>query len=73
MRTIDDFTELRFEDKTPLLNDFDDFLLEFATMRLSVDNEFDATQEQQILSAIQAQIMQILSPPPVSVQVKGYW
>ena len=52
VRTIDDFEELKFEDKTPLLNDFDDFLIEFATMRLSIYNEYDATQEQQILSAI---------------------
>ena len=73
VRTIDDFEELTFEDETPLLNDFDDFLIEFATMRLSIDNEYDATQEQQILSAIQSQIAQILSPPPTSAQVKGYW
>ncbi len=73
VRTIDDFEELTLEDETPLLNDFDDFLIEYATMRLSIDNEYDATQEQQILSAIQSQITQILSPPPTSAQVKGYW
>ena len=73
VRTIDDFEELKFEDKTPLLNDFDDFLIEFATMRLSIYNEYDATPEQQILSAIQSQIAQVLSPPPTSAQVKGYW
>ena len=73
VRTIDDFEELTMEDETPLLNDFDDFLIEYATMRLSIDNEYDATQEQQILSAIQSQIAQILSPPPTSAQVKGYW
>jgi len=70
---IDDFEELNFEDETPLLNDFDDFLIEFATMRLSIDNEYDATQEQQILAAIQSQIAQILTPPPTSAQVKSYW
>ena len=73
VRTIDDFEELNFEDETPLLNDFDDFLIEYATMRLSIDNEYDATQEQQILSAIQSQIAQILSPPPAGVLTKGYW
>ena len=71
--SADDFEELNFEDETPLLNDFDDFLIEFATMRLSIDNEYDATQEQQISAAIQSQIAQILSPPPTSAQVKGYW
>ena len=73
VRTIDDFDELNFEDETPLLNDFDDFLIEYATMRLSIDNEYDATQEQQILSAIQSQIAQILSPPPSGTVVRGYW
>ena len=73
MRTIDDFEELTLEDETPLLNDFDDFLIEYATMRLSIDNEYDATQEQQILSAIQSQIAQILSPPPAGTVVRGYW
>lgn len=73
VRTIDDFEELNLEDETPLLNDFDDFLIEFATMRLSIDNEYDATQEQQILSAIQSQIAQILSPPPSGIVTKGYW
>ena len=73
IKKIDDYEELKFEDETQLMNDFDDFLLEFATMRLSIDNEYDATQEQQILSAIQSQIVQILSPPPASAQVKGYW
>ena len=73
VRTIDDFEEMTLEDETPLLNDFDDFLIEFATMRLSIDNEYDATQEQQILSAIQSQIAQILSPPPTGTVVRGYW
>ena len=73
VRKIDDFEELTLEDETPLLNDFDDFLIEYATMRLSIDNEYDATQEQQILSAIQSQIAQILSPPPTGTVVRGYW
>ena len=73
VRTIEDFEKLTLEDETPLLNDFDDFLIEYATMRLSIDNEYDATQEQQILSAIQSQIAQILSPPPTGTVVRGYW
>ena len=73
VRKIDDFEEMTLEDETPLLNDFDDFLIEYATMRLSIDNEYDATQEQQILSAIQSQIAQILSPPPAGTVVRGYW
>ncbi len=73
VRKIDDFEELHFEDTTPLLNEFDDFLLEFAAMRLNIGNEFDMTQEQQIMANIHAQISQILSPPPVAAHVRGYW
>ena len=73
IRTIDDIEDLKFEDSTPLLNEFDDFLLEFAAMRLNIGNEFDMTQEQQIMANIHAQISQILSPPPVAAHVRGYW
>ena len=73
IRTVDDIEDLTFEDTTPLLNEFDDFLLEFAAMRLNIGNEFDMTQEQQIMANIHAQISQILSPPPVAAHVRGYW
>ena len=73
IRTIDDFEELHFEDSTPLINDFDDFLLEYSIMRLSIDNNYDMTQEQQIMANIHAQISQILSPPPPAAHVRDYW
>ena len=73
LRTIDDIHELKFDDVTPLMNEFDDFLVEYGAMRLSLADEFDVTQEQQLIANIHAQISQILTPPPAGVIVKGYW
>lgn len=73
VRTIDDLKELHFEDETPLLNDFDDFLIEYAAWRLSLGDEFDMTQEQQIIANIHQQIASVLNPPPGGAVVRGYW
>ena len=73
VRTIDDIDELHFDDETPLLNEFDDFLIEYAIWRLSLDDEFDMTQEQQIIASITQQIAQVLNPPPPGAVVRGYW
>ena len=73
VRTIDDIDELRFDDETPLLNDFDDFLIEYAIYRLSLGDEFDMTQEQQVIASIAQQIAQVLSPPPPGGVCRGYW
>ncbi len=71
--TVDDIEELEWEDNSPLLTEFDDFLVEYAAIRLSVGNEFDMTQETQFLANIVAQIQQILVPPPAGFVVGGYW
>ena len=73
IRTVDDIEELTWEDNSPLSNEFDDFLVEYVSVRLSVGNEYDMTQESQLLANIVAQIQQILTPPPVGLQTKGYW
>lgn len=73
LRTIDDFEDLNFEDATPVLNEFDDFIFEFCTMRLSLTEEFDMQQEAQIMANIHQQIAQTLQPPPAGVVVRGYW
>ena len=73
VRTVDDVEELHFEDMTPLLNEFDDFLIEYAIYRLSLTDEFDMTQEQQIIANIHQQISNILAPPPAGAVVHGYW
>ena len=73
VRTIDDIEELKLHDSTPFMREFDDFLIEYATIRLSISNEYDMTQEQQIFANIHAQISQLLMPPPAGVMVRGYW
>lgn len=73
IRTVDDIKELTWADKSPLLTEFDDFLVEYATIRLSIGNEFDMTQESQLVANIVAQIQQILLPPPAGISTKGYW
>lgn len=73
IRTVDDIAELAWEDNSPLLTEFDDFLVEYAAIRLSIGNEYDMTQEAQLMANIVAQIQQILIPPPVGIVVKRYW
>ena len=70
---IDDIEELSMSDNSPLNTEFDDFLVEYATVRLAVGNEFDMTQEQQIMSNIYSQIQRILLPPPVGCVTFPYW
>lgn len=73
IRTVDDIEELAWNDNSPLLTEFDDFLVEYAAIRLSVGNEFDMAQETQLMASIAAQIQQVLTTPPVGIQVRGYW
>lgn len=73
IRTVDDIKELTWEDDSPLLTEFDDFLVEYATIRLGVGNEFDMTQESQLMANIAAQIQENLFPPPSGISTKGYW
>lgn len=73
IRTVDDIKELTWNDDSPLNTEYDDFLVEYATIRLSVGNEYDMTQESQLMANIAAQIQQLLAPPPAGIIVKGYW
>lgn len=73
LRTIDDIEDLKFEETTPVLNEFDDFIFEYCVLRLSLTEEFDMQQEAQIMANIHQQITQILTPPPAGVVVRGYW
>lgn len=70
---VRDFEDLTLEDSTPLANEYDDLLVEFANVRLSVENEYDVSADSQIMSTMQAQIMRILHIPPTGVTVQGYW
>ena len=70
---VPDFEELTIEDKSPLLTDFDDFLVEYASIRLNISNEFDMTQEQAMMNSIYQQIQKMLVAPPVGFVANGYW
>lgn len=71
--TIDDIEEVTIDDDSPLLSDFDDFLMEYASLRLSIGNEYDESQETQVMMNIYNQIRNLLAPPPPGVVVEGYW
>ena len=73
VRLIEDLEELSMEDVSPLLTDFDDFLVEYAVIRLPIDNEYDVSQEMQLFSNIASAISETLYPPPSSCRVSGYW
>lgn len=73
IRAVDDIEELTWEDDSPLLTEFDDLLVEYAAIRLSVGNEYDMTLEVQLLASVMANIQQILTPPPAGFITEGYW
>ena len=73
IRYVPDLEELTIDDSSPLLTEFDDFLIEYAAIRLSIGNEYDVSQEQTIMGSIISQIQQMLFPPPPGVRVRGYW
>lgn len=70
---VEDMEDLTIDDSTPLLNEYDDLLLEFANVRLSVENEYDVSADSQIMSTIHSQILRLLHIPPTGVTVQGYW
>ena len=73
VRTVDDIDEIEWTGKSPLNTEFDDFLIEYAAIRLSVGNEYDMTQETQLMANIAAQIQALLIPPPAGVLTQSYW
>lgn len=70
---IPDIEEVTIEDKSPFLTEYDDFLIEYATIRLAMSNEFDMSQEMSIMQNIYQQIRKLLLPPPAGITVKGYF
>ena len=73
MMYVPDIEELTIEDKSPLLTEMDDFLVEYAAIRISIADEFSMAEEAQIMSNIYQQIQRIVQPPPVGFVVKGYY
>ena len=61
---VEDIKEMTLSDddngKSPFPNEFDDMLIEYALIRLSMGNEFDMSQEMSVMSQIVAQLENIL-------------
>jgi hypothetical protein len=71
---IGDFEPMDINSETPVPNEFDDFVQEYAIIRMSVTNEFDISQENSIMSNIIQQVtsrLQSFTEP--GVRVKSYW
>ena len=70
---IADIEEIGIEDVSPLPTEYDDILVEYANLRLSIENEYDVSADSQVMSNIHSQILRLLHVPPAGVIVQGYW
>lgn len=64
---VEDTREIGIDEKSPLPNDYDDCLIEYALIRLSMGNEFDMSQEMSVMQTITAQVERLIAnyPNPV--------
>lgn len=71
---VGDIEKLTIDDETPLPNELDDFVQEYAIYRMSMTNEFDMSQENNIMANIVQQLMAMLRDyMPPGVQLRSYW
>lgn len=74
---VEDIKEMTLSDegngKSPFLNEFDDMLIEYALIRLSMGNEFDMSQEMSVMSQIVAQLENILRERDTVYVISGYY
>ena len=71
---VGDFEPMTIDSETPVTNELDDFIKEYAIIRMSTTNEFDLSQETSLMSNIIQQItsrLQSFMEP--GVQLKPYW
>ena len=62
------------DDKSPFLNELDDFLVEYVGIRAKFTDEFDQSQESQLFAQITQQIeAYALNMLPAGVTVNGVW
>lgn len=62
------------EDTFPMMNEMADFVVEYASIRSSLTNEFDVTQETSIMASVVSQVEDLLRQyNGKSVQTDGYW
>lgn len=71
---VPDFIELKKDDTTPIPNDFDDFIIEYTVLRLAMGDEFNMSQEAELMSNIHEQIKQnLLCGSNESNYINGYF
>lgn len=74
---VEDIKEMTLSDddngKSPFPNEFDDMLIEYALIRLSMGNEFDMSQEMSVMSQIVAQLENILRERDTVYVISGYY
>ena len=71
---IKDIKLLGMEDESPLPDDLNDFIYEYAAARASISNEFDISQEMSVISNIVSQVEAYLNRrSPHHITVDGYW
>lgn len=74
LMVIKDVTLLTLDDESPLPEDLNDFLFEYAAARASISNEFDISQEMTLIGNIVTQIEAYLNRrSPNHITVNGYW
>ena len=62
------------DDEFPMMNDLADFVVEYASIRSSLTNEFDVSQETAIMGSIVSQIEDMVRRYNTdSIQLSGYW
>lgn len=71
---VKDTRELSIDDNSPFPNDFDDALIEYAVIRLSMGNEFEMSQELTVMQTVVNQITEIINAyPNAQYNIDGYW
>ena len=74
---VEDIKEMTLSDddngKSPFPNEFDDMLIEYALIRLSMGNEFDMSQEMSVMSQIVVQLENILRERDTVYVISGYY
>lgn len=71
---VPDTEEVTLTDKSPFPNDFDDALVEYAIIRLSMGNEFDMSQELTVMQTVMQQVQELINNfPSPEHRIRGYW
>ena len=71
---VPDTEEVTIKGKSPFPNDFDDALIEYVIIRMSIGNEFDMSQEFTVMQTVTDQVQSLISNfPSPEHRIKGYF